>query len=71
MKKITLLTSHLKKGGAQRVVSNLSKQLSEKFNVYIFLFDGEDQVYPNEGTIIDLKTPPSNNIFLKITKNYN
>lgn len=67
MKNIALLTSHLKSGGAQRVVSNISKHLSDKdINVYIFLYDGQQTVYGHGGKLIDLKTPASKNIFIKI-----
>lgn len=63
---IGILVRCLKEGGAERAAANLSKDLSEKYNVYILLFDGKDISYPYSGTIIDLNFTPSSNIAGKI-----
>lgn len=64
-KKLILLISNLKGGGAQRVVSNLSKYLAKKYHLYICLHDAKNIIYPYSGQLIDLKTPPANSRFKK------
>lgn len=54
MKKIALICSSLSNGGAEKTVSVLSKQLSLKYDVYLFLLDGNDVTYDYSGTIVDL-----------------
>jgi len=58
-KTIILLVSNLKGGGAQRVVSNLSKFLSAEYRLFICLHDGRDILYPFHGKLIDLQIPPT------------
>ena len=57
MRRIAFLLQTLTGGGAERTVANLSFPLSDKFEVYIILFDGSKVSYPHKGTIIDLKAP--------------
>jgi glycosyltransferase involved in cell wall biosynthesis len=65
-KTIILLVSNLKGGGAQRVVSNLSKILSAENHLFICLHDGRDISYPFKGRLIDLQIPPVHHWFIKI-----
>jgi glycosyltransferase involved in cell wall biosynthesis len=65
-KTIVLLVSNLKGGGAQRVVSNLSKILSADYRLFICLHDVRDLSYPFHGKLIDLQIPPANNWLSKI-----
>lgn len=56
-KNIGIMSWSLNNGGAERAVANLAKDLSEKYNVYIILFDAENITYPYGGTVIDLEIP--------------
>ena len=64
MKNIGLLISTLNSGGAERVVSRLSKILSDKYNIYIILFEDTYKAYSYSGELINLDIKSSNN-FLK------
>ena len=66
MKNIGIIVKSLNDGGAERAAANLSKDLSEKYNVYLILFDITQIAYPYSGTIIDLKAPPTNSKIKKI-----
>ena len=57
-KNIGIMVWQLKGGGAERAVANLSKDLSDSYNVFIFLFDATDISYPYCGQIVDLKWKP-------------
>jgi GalNAc-alpha-(1->4)-GalNAc-alpha-(1->3)-diNAcBac-PP-undecaprenol alpha-1,4-N-acetyl-D-galactosaminyltransferase len=65
--KIAFVINSLNKGGAERVVSLLSTELSKKHDVFILLFDNSIS-YEYGGTIIDLKSASIPN---KIGKIYN
>lgn len=54
MKKIGLLIPNLAKGGAERVVSRMSLELSKVVDLKIILFDKCRIDYPYKGEIIDL-----------------
>jgi glycosyltransferase involved in cell wall biosynthesis len=58
MKTIAIIITKLYGGGAERAAANLSMELSELYNVKLIVFDGENQVYPYGGELIDLKLPP-------------
>lgn len=58
---IGFVVSTLSGGGAQRVVANLSLELSSKYQVYIILHDGTAVEYPYAGKIVDLETPVTSN----------
>jgi len=64
-KKVNFIISNLAAGGAQRVVSNLSRGLSEKYNLCILLHDNKEINYPYEGKIVDLGTPVKTGIIGK------
>ena len=66
MKNIAIIIYSLKGGGAERVVSLLSQELSKKNNLYLIVFDSEDIAYPYGGKLIDLNIKSNSNVFLKI-----
>lgn len=55
---VAIIVTKLNGGGAERVASNLSIELSQFFNVSLIAFDGRDRTYQHAGTLYDLKTPP-------------
>ena len=57
-KRIALVVNSLSGGGAERTVSNLSRGLSEKYDVDIVLNDDEHIDYPYKGKIISLHMLP-------------
>lgn len=54
MKNIAIICGVLHTGGAERIAGMLSKELSEKYNVYLFLIDTSQIQYEYGGTIIDI-----------------
>lgn len=64
-KNIAIIAPKLNGGGAERVASNLSIELSEFYNVSLIVFDGKDKTYPYGGELIDLKMPPKKGIWSK------
>lgn len=54
MKNIAIIVSSLKGGGAERIAGLLSKRLSKKYQVYLFVCDLHDIVYDYGGTIVNL-----------------
>jgi len=56
MKKIILVVPSLIKGGVERIVSILSKELSNFFEIYVVLYHGPIE-YEVSGKLINLKTP--------------
>jgi len=66
MKNIALIIPSLKGGGAERVVSILSQELSQKYNVYLIVFDSQAIAYQHGGTLIDLNIKSSEKLFMKI-----
>lgn len=54
MKNIAIITTCLNAGGAERIAGLLSKELSKKYNVYLFLLNTMNIVYEYEGTIVDV-----------------
>lgn len=65
-KKIFIVISNLAGGGAQRVVSTISQELSSYYHLYLILHDGTKVNYPYQGEIVDLKTPVAKNVFKKL-----
>lgn len=51
---VAIIVTSLNSGGAERIAGLLSKELSKKYNVYLFLLDTTDIVYDYEGTIVDV-----------------
>ena len=64
-KNICFLISNLSGGGAQRVVSTLSRMLFSHYNLFIILHDAKKIAYDYQGSIVDLNTPVPKNVFLK------
>lgn len=67
-KNVGFLISNLAGGGAQRVVSNLSLGLSQYYNLYLILHDGEKIDYLYQGKLINLELPASNGVLKKIIR---
>lgn len=63
MENIAIIITKLNGGGAERCASNLSVELSRKYNVFLIVFDGRNITYPYKGTFIDLKIADSGNFF--------
>lgn len=66
MKNIAIIIPSLRGGGAERVASLLSQVLSEKYNVYLIIFNGEGKVYSYGGKLIDLNIKSHPNYFIKL-----
>ena len=64
--KILILTPNLKRGGAERVLSELSIQWSKNHNVILSLFDIKDIAYPYGGKIKSIGYPADSSILTKI-----
>ena len=64
--KILILTPNLKRGGAERVLSNLSLEWSKHHKIIFSLFDNKDIAYPHSGKIINIGFPASNSLIYKI-----
>ncbi len=60
MKNIGIIVQSLRGGGAERAVANLSRDLSDNYNVYLILFEVDNIAYPYKGTIIDVGVKASN-----------
>jgi len=73
MKKIMLILPSLIKGGVERVVSILSKELSKYYDVYVIIYHKPIE-YKIGGTLINLETPTGSfwrkikNTFYRIVK---
>lgn len=65
---VALIIPSLRGGGAERTVSRLSQNLSQKYNLYTIVFDNTDFKYEIKGQLIDLKLPYNQKI---TTKTYN
>ena len=57
-KRIALIINSLSGGGAERTVSNLSRGLSDRYDIDIVVNDDARVDYPYEGTLISLRFPP-------------
>ena len=56
--RIVVVISSLSRGGAERVVSILTREWAKCHHVIIGLFDGAHQAYEHGGRVIDLRLPP-------------
>ena len=65
MKNVAIIITKLNGGGAERCASNLSIELSKKYNVTVITFDGTNMTYPHGGELIDLGICDSNGFFHK------
>ena len=57
--KIMVIIPTLWGGGAERVVSVLTKEWAKSHQVKLILFDASDRVYDYGGRLMDLRVPPS------------
>jgi len=65
-KNIAIIIQKLKNGGAERAAANLSKDLSEKYNVHLITFDGTDIAYEYAGDLVNINIPATNNKIKKM-----
>lgn len=56
MKNIAILCRALNTGGAERIAGLLSKELSKKYNVYLFLLEAKEIVYEYSGILVDIES---------------
>lgn len=66
IKKVCIITQALYGGGAERAAANLSKDLSDNYQIYLIVYDASRIDYPYSGELIDCKTPPKKNYIAKI-----
>lgn len=66
MKNVAIIITKLNGGGAERCASNLSIELSKKYNVKLIVFDGINMTYPYGGELINLAVCNSDGVFNKI-----
>ncbi|HYE10138.1 MAG TPA: glycosyltransferase [Patescibacteria group bacterium] len=62
---IAIISQKLSGGGAERVASNLSLELSKYYDVVLILFDGKNRAYLNGGKLIDLGIPADSRMLNK------
>lgn len=65
-KNIALLLGKFSSGGTERVASNISLFLNEKYKQFIVLYINDGIDYPHRGEIIDLGLVSRNNLFSKL-----
>jgi glycosyltransferase involved in cell wall biosynthesis len=68
MKKIILIVPSLIRGGVERAVSILSKELNKFFEIYVVVYHGPIE-YESEGNLINLETP-SGSLWKKIKNTF-
>ena len=66
MKNVGLLISELNSGGAERVVSRVSKILEDKYNIYVILFEDTYMEYDHGGTLVNLDAPSKEGALSKV-----
>lgn len=66
-KNIAIIITKLNGGGAERCASNLSIELSKKYNVILVVFNASNMTYPYGGELIDLRIGSSNGILNKVS----
>lgn len=65
MKNIAIIITKLNGGGAERCASNLSIELSKKYDVKLIVFDASNITYPHGGELINLNVCNSNGMISK------
>ena len=65
-KNVAILSWSLNSGGAERAAANLSKDLSEKYNVYLVVFDASNIAYSYAGELIDISIKSGSSYFKKV-----
>ncbi len=66
MKNIGLLISQFNSGGAERVVSRVSKILEDKYNIYVILFEDTYMEYDHGGILVNLDAPAKSGALSKV-----
>ena len=66
MKNIAIIITKLNGGGAERCASNLSIELSKKYNVKLIVFDATNMTYPYGGELINLNIANSDGVMSKV-----
>lgn len=56
-KNVMLLIPSMGVGGSERSVSNISKLLSERYRVFVTVFNGKHATLPVSGQLVDLRQP--------------
>ena len=65
MKNLAIIITKLNGGGAERCASNLSIELSKRYNVKLLVFDSSNIMYPYGGELIDIGIGNSKGLFRK------
>lgn len=65
-KNVAILSWSLNSGGAERAAANLSKDLSDKYNVYLVVFDASNITYSYAGELVDIMIKSGNSTLKKI-----
>ncbi len=66
MKNVSIIVPSLKGGGAERVVSLLSQELSKRYNLYLIIFDSNDMAYPYGGKLVNINIKSHTSVLMKI-----
>ena len=66
MKNVGLFISEMNSGGAERVVSRLSKILENDYNIYVVLFEDTYMEYECGGKIVNMNLPAGGGILNKV-----
>lgn len=66
MKNVAIIIYSLKGGGAERVASLLSNELSKRYNVFLILFDSNNMIYLYGGKLIDINVKSHDSILMKV-----
>lgn len=65
-KNIAIMSWSLNGGGAERAAANLSKDLSDVYNVYLIVFDSNNISYQYDGELVDIGIKSAKSYFGKI-----
>ncbi|MTI46833.1 MAG: glycosyltransferase [Firmicutes bacterium] len=66
MKNLAIIIPTLQGGGAERVVSILTRELINRYNVYILVFDSSNIAYDYSGELITVDIAASQNFIMKL-----
>lgn len=67
-KRVAILIPNLRNGGAERVASNLSCTLADRYEVYMVVYGGANPDYPHGGSLINLDSEATGNPVKKLWK---
>ena len=66
--RVVVVLGSLARGGAERVVSVLSREWAKKHDVVVVLFSSNNQAYSLGGRVIDIRLPPVRYRLLKLVR---